>query len=211
MAAERRNQTERRETNRLEAFSDGVIAIAITLLVLELRAPELPDASPAALWRALGDLWPAYVGYVISFATIGIMWANHRAVFELIDRVDHELILTNLLLLFCIGVLPFPTSLVAEYLGRPAERTAVLVYSGWFLLTAIAYNLTWRAAVRDRRLIDPAADPAAVESIDRRFRIGPPAYALAFAVAFVSPEVSLAVLFLLALTYVLPYGRGGRG
>ncbi|HEU5434348.1 MAG TPA: TMEM175 family protein [Thermomicrobiales bacterium] len=198
---------ERRETNRLEAFSDGVIAIAITLLVLELQAPDLPEASPAALWRALGDLWPAYVGYVISFATIGIMWANHRAIFELIDRVDHELVLTNLLLLFCIGVLPFPTSLVAAYLGRPAEGTAVLVYSGWFLLTAIAYNLTWRAAARGRRLIDPAANPAAVAAIDRRFRIGPPAYALAFVVAFVSPEASLAVLFLLALTYVLPYGR----
>src|SRR5690242_16165212 len=81
MAAERRNQSERRDTNRLEAFSDGVIAIAITLLVLELQAPHLPDASPAALWRALVELWPAYVGYVISFATIGIMWANHRAIF----------------------------------------------------------------------------------------------------------------------------------
>ncbi|HET7095346.1 MAG TPA: TMEM175 family protein, partial [Thermomicrobiales bacterium] len=161
MATERRKQANRRETNRLEAFSDGVIAIAITLLVLELRAPELPEASPAALWRALGDLWPAYVGYVISFATIGILWANHRTIFEVIDRVDHELVLTNLLLLFCIGVIPFPTSLVADYLGRPAERTAVLVYSGWFLLTALSFNLVWRAAARDGRLLDPNADPVA--------------------------------------------------
>jgi uncharacterized membrane protein len=211
MAAERRNQTERRETNRLEAFSDGVIAIAITLLVLELQAPHMPDASPAALWRALGDLWPAYVGYVISFATIGILWANHRTMFEVIDQVDHEMILTNLLLLFCIGVIPFPTSLVADYLGRPAERTAVLLYSGWFLLTALSFNLVWRAAARDGRLLDPNADPVAVQGITHRFRLGLAANAFAFVVAFVSPEASLVVLFLLDLTFVLPYGRGGRG
>ncbi|HET7094146.1 MAG TPA: TMEM175 family protein, partial [Thermomicrobiales bacterium] len=193
---------------RLEAFSDGVIAIAITLLVLELRTPELPEASPTALLRALGDLWPSYVGYVISFATIGIMWANHRSIFEVIDRVDRELILTNLLLLFWIGVVPFPTSLVADYLGRPAERTAVLVYSGWFLLTALSFNLTWRAAARGGRLLAPNADPGAVRSISRRFLVGIAGHALAFVVAFVSPEASLAVLFLVVLTFVLPYGRG---
>jgi uncharacterized membrane protein len=128
------------ETTRLEAFSDGVIAIAITLLVLEIRVPPLEDASPTELWRALGELWPNDLGYVIGFATIGIMWANHHLIFRSIGRTDHYLILTNLLFLFCVAAIPFPTALMADYLGHPAARVGVIVYSGWFLITAISYN-----------------------------------------------------------------------
>src|SRR5215203_1953425 len=95
------------DTTRLEAFSDGVIAIAITLLVLEIRVPEEAE-SASALWEALRDLWPAYLGYLISFATIGIMWANHHTIFRLITRTSHYLILTNLLFLLCLAFLPFP-------------------------------------------------------------------------------------------------------
>jgi uncharacterized membrane protein len=201
---------EERETTRLEAFSDGVIAIAITLLILEIRVPEIEDASPEALWSALRGLWPNYLGYVISFATIGIMWANHHTIFRYIARTDHYLILTNLLFLFFVAAIPFPTALMADALGHPAERVGVIVYSGWFLLTALSYNLLWNYAARGNRLIDPAADPAAVHSISARFRLGPPAYAVAFVLAFISPPLSLAVLLGLALLYVLPYGNPAR-
>ena len=125
-----------RETLRLEAFSDGVIAIAITLLVLEIRVPHIEEATPDALWRALRGLWPSYLGYLISFATIGIMWANHHTIFRLIDRTDHYLVLANLLFLFFVAAIPFPTALMADYLGHPAEQVGVIVYGGWFLLTA---------------------------------------------------------------------------
>jgi uncharacterized membrane protein len=195
-----------RETTRLEAFSDGVIAIAITLLILEIRVPELEDASPDQLWQALRGLWPAYLGFVISFATIGIMWANHHTVFRSIVRTDHYLVLTNLLFLFFVAAIPFPTALMADYLGHDAERVGVIVYSGWFLLTAFSYNLLWHYASTGNRLIDPEADPAVVSAITRRFNLGPPAYALAFALAFFSTWASLAVLLILALIYVLPYG-----
>ena len=196
-----------RETLRLEAFSDGVIAIAITLLVLEIRVPHIEEATPEALWQALGDLWPNYLGYVISFATIGIMWANHHTIFRLISRTDHYLVLANLLFLFFVAAIPFPTALMADYLRHPAEQVGVIVYSGWFLLTALSYNLLWFAAAAGHRLLDPEASPAVVRAISSRFRLGPPAYGLAFLLAFVSPVASLVVLLALALAYILPYGR----
>jgi uncharacterized membrane protein len=206
----RTNADAQRETARLEAFSDGVIAIAITLLVLEIRVPHIEGATPDALWDALGDLWPNYLGYVISFATIGIMWANHHTIFRLIDRTDHYLVLANLLFLFFVAAIPFPTALMADYLGHPAERVAMIVYSGWFLLTALSYNVLWLYASTGNRLIDPNASPGAVRAISSRFRLGPPAYGLAFLLAFISPVASLVLLLALALTYVLPYGGADR-
>lgn len=199
-----------RETTRVEAFSDGVIAIAITLLILEIRVPAIEDASPDQLLQALRDLWPSYFGYIISFATIGIMWANHHSIFRVIARTDHYLILTNLLFLFFLATIPFPTALMAEYLGHPAERVAVIVYSGWFLITALSYNLLWTYASRANRLIDANADPAVVTSISSRFRLGPPAYGLAFLLSFFSTPATLALLLGFALLYVLPYGNVDR-
>jgi uncharacterized membrane protein len=196
-----------RETSRLEAFSDGVIAIAITLLVLEIRVPHVEGATEDGLWQALRGLWPNYVGYIISFAIIGIMWANHHTIFRYIVRTDHYLVLTNLFFLFFLATIPFPTALMAEYLRHPAERVGMLVYSGWFVLTALSYNLLWHYAAAGRRLIDPNASEAVIQTITTRFRMGPPAYALAFVLAYVNTAASLIVLLALALIYVLPYGN----
>ena len=206
----RTETNEQRETTRVEAFSDGVIAIAITLLILEIHVPAIEDASPDLLIQALRDLWPSYFGYVISFATVGIMWANHHTIFRVIARTDHYLILTNLLFLFFLATIPFPTALMAEYLGHPAERIGVTVYSGWFLLTALSFNLLWNYASRGDRLIDANADPAVVSSITSRFRLGPPAYVLAFLLSFFSTPATLALLLGFALLYVLPYGNVNR-
>ena len=194
-----------RSTDRLEAFSDGVIAIAITLLILEVRVPtETAVEEAGGLGQALLKLWPSYLGYLLSFVIIGIMWANHHEIFRHIARTDHYLVLINLLFLFCIGFVPFPTALMADNLGHDGERTAVIVYAGWFLLTALAYNLLWWYPSHDGRLLAPDADREVVQTITRRFRLGPPSYALAFVLAFLYPPASLAVLFLLAVLYVLP-------
>jgi uncharacterized membrane protein len=206
----RANAEDQRETTRLEAFSDGVIAIAITLLVLEIRVPHIEEASWQSLRQALLDLWPNYLGYITSFAIIGIMWANHHQIFRFIVRTDHYLILTNLLFLFFLATIPFPTALMAEFLGHPAEKVGIVVYSGWFFLTALSYNLLWFYASRGNRLIDPDADPTAVRTITSRFWLGPPAYGLAFVLAFIDTTASLAVLLVLALLYVLPYGNVTR-
>jgi uncharacterized membrane protein len=150
-----------------------------TLLVLEIRVPEEAE-SVSALWEALRDLWPAYLGYLISFATIGIMWANHHLIFRFIARTNHYLILANLFLLFCIAAIPFPTALMADTLGHPAERVGVTVYSGWFVLCAVAFNVLWLYAVRTKEVFMPDADPAAIATVTRRFLLGPPAYLVAF-------------------------------
>ena len=186
-----------RDTVRLEAFSDAVIAIAITLLVLEIQVPHVEHGGE--LWSALGGLWPSYIGYLLSFIMIGIMWANHHNIFKHIERADHYLVLINLLLLLTIGFFPFTTALLAEYLGKEGERTAVIVYSGSFFLSACDYNLLWFYASWRGRLLAPDTDPAIASKISKSYRLGPPTSLLAFGLAFVFPPASLMLLGLLAL------------
>lgn len=200
-----------RDTDRLEAFSDAIIAIAITLLVLEIHVPERPEegGSNSKLWHNLGDLWPSYLGFAISFVVIGIMWANHHEIFRYITRTSHNLILLNTIFMFCIALAPFPTAVLAQYLGHDGEKTATIVYQGWFLVTAISYNVLWRYP-RKTGLIAQDADPAAIAQITRRFNFGPPTYLLAFLAAFISPAISLLISAGLAVLYALPQ-RGING
>jgi uncharacterized membrane protein len=178
-----------------------VFAIAVTLLILDVRVPAGHGSLAHGLWQA----WPGYVGYLISFVTIGIMWANHHSIFRLIDRSTHGLVVVNLLLLLCVAFLPFPTKVLGEHLqGSGAdERTAIIFYSGSFFVTAIFYNALWRVASRDNRLIAPGFEGAAAE-VSRRFNYGPPSYLLATLVALFSAQTSLALDGALALLYILP-------
>ncbi len=179
------------ETARVEAFSDGIFAIAITLLVLNIRVPA-PDLTGhgSTLLPALLRLWPAYLGYLISFFTIGIMWVNHHSMFVLIRRTDRYFLLISVFFLMCIAFLPFPTAVLAEYLPEPkGRRIAVALYSATFVLIAVAYNALWWYAVRVR-LLDENADREAVGTISRRYMLGPIAYAVSFALAFVNAWAS---------------------
>ena len=134
-----------RDTDRLEAFTDAIIAIAITLLVLDIKVPSREaNDSNQALWHSLGDIWPNYFGYALSFIVLGIMWVNHHQIFQYIARTNHAFLIINVFFLLCVSFLPFPTALVAEYIGHEGNRTATIVYTGWFLVTAIFYNLIWR-------------------------------------------------------------------
>ncbi len=109
-------------TTRLEAFSDGVFAIAITLLILEIKVPAAAEiAALGGLWAALAERWPSYVGYILSFFVIGIMWVNHHALFTHIRRIDRLLLLANLLMLMTASFLPYPTAVLAEHLSRPGH------------------------------------------------------------------------------------------
>src|SRR5713226_10354308 len=126
------------ETQRVESFSDGVFAIAITLLVLELK---VPPAGNSQLSTLLIRQWPSYVAFLASFAFIGIMWINHHRLFTLIRRSDHTLLVLNLLLLLGVTVVPFPTALLAAYLGHPEQRTAAIFYNSVFVVIAILFNV----------------------------------------------------------------------
>ncbi len=197
------------ETARIEAFSDGVFAIAITLLILEIRVPA-PEATARAggLVRALAALWPSYLGYLISFVTIGIMWANHHTLYRYIRRSDRYFLLINIVFLMCIGFVPFPTAVLAAYLPvADGRQTAVAYYSATFVAMALAYNLLWRYAAWGGRLLAADADPVAVRTINRRYLVGPLAYGVSLALAFVNVWASLAVHGVLAAFYLLPERR----
>jgi len=194
-------------TTRLEAFSDGVFAIAITLLVLEIRLPPEADIEHGGgLARTLLGLWPSYAGYAVSFVTVGIMWANHHEVIKLMSGVDHGLIVWNLLLLMAISFTPFPTAVMAEHLPHPGwdRNVAVAFYCGSFTLTALFYNLLWRNASRQRRLIRAHVSDERVRAITRAYAPGTFIYGAATAIAFVSVPAALAIVAGLALFYILP-------
>jgi uncharacterized membrane protein len=197
------------ETVRVEAFSDGIFAIAITLLVLEIQVPPSDlTGHGSTLLPALLRLWPSYLGYLISFVTIGIMWVNHHSMFLLIRRTDRYFLLLSVLFLMCIAFLPFTTAVLAEYLSEPKGRViAVASYSATFVLIALAYNAVWWYAAAGGRLLDEGADREAVQTISRRYLIGPTAYAVSFGLAFVSAWASLAVHGLLAAFYIMPVRR----
>jgi uncharacterized membrane protein len=195
-----------KETARLEAFSDGVFAIAMTLLVLDLKVPTGPVGS-GTLLRDLGRQWPAYAALMTSFATVGIMWINHHRLFTLIRRVDHGLLIFNTLLLFGITVVPFPTAVLAAHHWA---KTAAMVYSGTFVVLALLFNLLWHHARRNNRLLRPDVDAAAVREIDRRYASGPILYLACFGLAFVSAAASVVGNLSLAIFFALPERKRAR-
>src|SRR5262252_166199 len=198
------------ETARIEAFSDGVFAIAITLLVLDLKVPKDLERG-RSLAAALAAQWPAYIAFITSFLTILIMWVNHHRIFTLVGRSDDRLMLYNGLLLMGVTLVPFPTSLVAEYLRYEGQRTAVIVYNATFIGIAICFNLLWRTAAVNDRLLHPNADRAAVGRIFDAYRYGPLWYVIAFGMTFVSVMASLALNLALAIFYALPHTHSARG
>ncbi len=197
-----------KDTNRLEAFSDGVFAVAITLLVLNIKIPGLdtPDKllEDGKLWPELAKQWPMLVAYVTSFATVGIMWLNHHRVFSHIKHTSTLLLLFNLLLLLIIVFIPVPTALLAEQLPYPGQSAAAVIYSGTNILMAIAFNLIWNHASRGGRLLDKNVDMRSVEAISRQYMYGPLLYVVAFGLAWISAPVCIAFNFLLALFFAVP-------
>ena len=186
-----------KETGWIEAFSDGVFAVAITLLVVNLSVPHAPSGTAftaATLASKLRDQWPSYVAFVTSFATVLIMWINHHGLFKMINKADTRFLFANGFLLLLVTLVPFPTALVAEYLTNPqAAKTAMAVYAGLFVLISLAYLCLWVAASHQRRLIKPSVSDAAVRAITRRNFLGFPIYLLATIVAFVQPLISIGI------------------
>ncbi len=192
-----------RETARIEAFSDGVFAIAVTLLVLNLQVPHNMRADRELL-RALLNQWPSYLAYVTSFVTISIMWMNHHRLFTLIRRTDNTLLLLNGLLLLGVTFVPFPTAVLAEYIPRDGAHIAAAAFSGTYAVLAICFNLLWRYAAHKNRLLDHRADPHLVGAITRGYSYGPPVYLLTFVLAFISVAASVTMNLVLAIFWALP-------
>ncbi|OLE53249.1 MAG: hypothetical protein AUG51_14220 [Acidobacteria bacterium 13_1_20CM_3_53_8] len=198
-------EAEKYETGRIEAFSDGVFAIAITLLVLDLKVPRVQELPVGVhLARALAGQWPAYLGFATSFLTILVMWINHHRLFKQIKRSDHLFLILNGLLLMGVTFVPFPTSLLAEYIQTGEARVAAIIYSGTYVIIAVLYNLLWRYATGGGRLLDENHDRAVVRGITEQYRYGPLMYVIILVVAFFSALASFALCMLLAIFFALP-------
>jgi len=195
---------EGKQTERIEAFSDGVFGIAMTLLVIEIKVPGHDLVEAHGLARALLGLWPNYLAFFTSFVTVLVVWVHHHWIFDLIRRSDHAFLYWNGLLLLCVTFVPFPTALLAEYLLHPEAKVAAHLYTGTFLAISIAYAALWRHASRKlqaRRMSSAELDESA--QITGQYRFGPPLYLAAFGASFVSEVVSVAACLLLALFFAV--------
>jgi uncharacterized membrane protein len=206
MIAETQNMAEdERGTSRLEAFSDGVLAVAITLLVLNIAVPE-PNANEP-LFKALGLQWPNYLGYVTSFLVIGIIWVNHHHLFRYLKRIDQGLLLLNILFLLFVGLIPFVTALVTRYLQLPDEHTAAIVYSVTLLLMSMAFAGLWWYAMAHPQLVDPRVDLDVMRHLFKRGLLGILFYLVAIVISLVSVTACLILYMLIAVFYALPVDR----
>jgi TMEM175 potassium channel family protein len=184
-------------TARFETFSDGVFAIAATLLVLEFSVSPGSD-----LGNELLHIWPSYFAYATSFVTIGIIWMNHHHTVSLLGRTDRTMQFINNLLLLTIAFLPFPTRLVAEHLRDADARPAALAYGATFLVMASLHQVWWQYARRGRRLVAEETPESALRSVDRAYLPGIAMYGAVFVLAFFSPLASVVLTFAIAAFYL---------
>jgi uncharacterized membrane protein len=181
-------------TSRLEAFADGIFAIAATLLILEVQLPG-DDVGQGLL-----DIWPSYFAYALSFLSIGIMWVNHHVVLTFVREADRAFLFINLFLLMAIAFVPFPTAIYAEHLHKPGAKAAAVAYGLTFVVIAIFFQIFWQYA--RRRLLRPDADRREVSGINRSYWPGVPLYVVATLVALWSATAALVVFGAIALVYV---------
>jgi uncharacterized membrane protein len=193
-------------TARVEAFSDGVFAIAITLLIL---AVGVEGTIRGRLSSHLLHLWPAYIAYAVSFLTIGIMWVNHHTIFRHFERVDRPLLLLNIFLLMCISFVPFPTRIVAEHAQSAGDRRAAAVLYGITgTATAVCFLAVWLYG--SRKLLRPGSDMREVNGITRSYLPGTPLYAGTTLLAFASSTASLIMFGAIAIFYAISSSFFGR-
>jgi uncharacterized membrane protein len=189
---------------RLEAFSDGVLAIVITLLILDIKVPP-PTGGP--LGRQLAAQWPEYLAYLVSFLVVGIIWLNHHATVQLLARTDHSVQVLNLLLLLPVSVLPWPTAVLAAYVHEGTvtdQRVAVVLYGATSTVMALAFNVLWRYVLRHPELQRPEVDRGLLAVRNRRYNLGLPAYPVATLLGLLSETLFLGLMLALALMYLLP-------
>jgi len=188
---------DRFSTSRLEAFSDAVFAIAITLLVLDLA---VDSAARPHLLRALAELWPSYLAYATSFFMIGLVWMGHHVIVEISTHVDRRLLKINLALLFVVAFLPFPTRLLAEFIRDPqAERVAALFYGLWLLLISVTLAGMWGYVSGKRRLVPDDFVQARVDYVTGIFRPNIVFYVFALALALILPQIAAALFLAIAV------------
>jgi uncharacterized membrane protein len=196
-------RSRRLRTGRFEAFSDGVFAIAITLLVLDIA---VPTGAADHLLSSVANQWPVYLAYFISFSTIGAIWLAHSAITDYLDHTNPLLSRLNLLLLLFVSFLPYPTRLLAEYTGEESgERVAVTLYGVNLLLAAVLVSVLWRYSVREG-LVRPDAEDEEVQTLTSRLTPSLGGYVVLIALGLFFPIVAIVGYLVIAIYLILPFG-----
>jgi len=192
--------------SRIEALSDGVFSIAMTLLVLDVRVPAPSEVAAAGgLAPALLGLWPRLLTYALSFGLLGVYWVGHHVTFHFIKRTNRTLLWINIAFLLCVASMPFTTALVAQYHQDP---TALAAYGGALILTGLALESHWWYATSGHRLVDRDLDPRVITYGSRRILFAPAMYLTSIVVAFLSPAASLLIFVIVPILYIVPEQSG---
>jgi len=187
-----------KETSRVEAFSDGVFAIALTLLILGIKVPDLNDfATSERLFHAIISLWPSYFAFILSFAAVLIMWINHHGFFKYLKRINSSFLYANGFLLLTVTFMNFPTAILAKYFDTPALNIASAFYCGSLVLINVAYNLLWFSSAYKRRLVKDEISDALIFKIRNAYWFGFFVYLAAFIISFFLPLIGLLICILL--------------
>jgi uncharacterized membrane protein len=196
-------------TDRLETFADGILAIAATLLILNVDT-QVSEHAPELGHRLL-EIWPSYAGYAVSFLTIGIIWVNHHGLMAQIDRADRIFLFLNVFLLMVVAFIPFPTRLVAEHIRDDGATAAAVSYGITLTATAVMFNLVWAyASGGGGRLLRPDHDPKAVKGISRSYRPAPWIYLAMTLVALVAPVAGVLLYGAFAVFWMIESSLFGR-
>ncbi len=192
-----------RELQRIEAFSDGVFAIAATLLILEIKVPHLNDLNEqGGLWTGLKNQWPSLLAFTISFGTILVMWANHHQAMALVQKVSKPFLFGNGFLLLTVTFIPFPTAVLAEYIDSPQANVAVMFYSASYLFGNLGFNVWWQTMLRPVYLLNPEISEDRVKKLTIQTISGAIVYLFTTVLAYWFPVVSLIIIFALFILWV---------
>ena len=214
---EERVKAAEKDTDRVEAFSDGVFAVALTLLVVSLAVPEIGASravSARALLRALAGQWPQFVAFAASFFSVLLLWISHHQTFAMIRRTSRHLMLANGLLLFLVTLIPFPTAVLARYIQTPGGSVVAALYAGVFLLITAAFVLLWHVVLSEPGMLRNSLTDAQKRTIQRRNTLGLIPYVVAVGVAFWQPYLTVLICISLSVYWVAaaatPDGPEGR-
>lgn len=197
-----------KETVRIENFSDAVFAIAITLLVLDLHAPDITTVKNGAeLLAFLKGEWTTYLAFTLSFFSIFIMWVNHHKIFKQIYSRNTAIMFANGLILFLVTTVTYPTALLARFFNGEAAPVAVAIYTGIFVLISISYNLLWFIASNNKKLLRPGITSSAIRKIRNNYLYGLPTYLIAFGISFQFPAIVLVINMLLLVFWAVSSGK----
>ena len=204
--------TNEKETTRVEAFSDGVFAIAITLLILEIKVPKIDmHMTNSELFTSLLNLWPSYFAFLLSFAAVLIMWINHHGFFKYLKTINSKFLYANGFLLLMVTFIPFPTAVLAEHINSPAANVSAAFYCGAMVLVSVAYNVLWFTTAYKRALVKDEISDVLILKIRNAYIFGFFVYLVSFIISFFYAIAGLVICISFWIFWIiLDYNKAGR-